>query len=255
VVGLPALRLTGIQLALVTLGVAVAFPVIARQFPKLTGGVSGRPVHSVVDPPSWAPPGLDEPTAFRFAVSVAVCLVGFWLAYNLTHSRVGRAMRAVRDDPTAAVASGIDLTGIRLGAFAFGAALAGMAGALQVMLFPFVSHDQFDVFLSLRLYAAAVVGGLVSIFGAITGVIALVAIPRINDAVGFLDNDTIVFGLGLIVLTFVAPDGIVGLYRRGRRRWAGRRGAGGESRSSDDDGAPDGPTLRPTASARRLHGG
>lgn len=252
VVGLPALRLTGIQLALVTLGVAVAFPVVARQFPKVTGGVSGRPVRSVLDPPGWAPPGLDEPIAFRFAISVVVCLIGFWLAYNLTHSRVGRAMRAVRDDPTAAVASGIDLTSIRVGAFAFSAALAGLAGALQAILFPFVSHDQFDVFLSLRLYAAAVVGGLVSIFGAIAGVIALVVIPAANDAVGLLDNDTLVFGLGLILLTFLAPDGIVGLYRRGRRRWVARREGEAESEGSEDDGAPDEPTLRPTAAARRL---
>ena len=151
----------------------------------------------------------------------------------------------------------MNLTAIKVGAFAFSAALAGLSGALQAMLFPFVAHDQFGVFLSLRLYAAAVLGGLVSIFGAVVGVIALVIIPRINDAVGVLENDTIVFGLGLLLLTFLAPDGVVGLWRRGRRRWAGRRRRepNASARGSGDDEQADGErVLRPTSSARRLRG-
>jgi branched-chain amino acid transport system permease protein len=259
-VGLPALRLRGIQLALVTLGVAVAFPIVARQYAALTGGVTGRPVESQVEPPSWMPPPFDETGSFRFGVAVLVCLLGFWLTANLVQSRVGRAMRAVRDDDTAAAAYGVNLTTTKVGSFAFSAGLAGVAGALQVMLFPFVSHDQFTVFLSLRLYAAAIVGGVASIVGAVAGVAALVIVPAVNSALGLLENETAVFGLALIVLTFVAPGGLVELSGRlwsaVRRSWLHREPPSAED-GSTEDGRPDagpGPVLRPTAAARRMRG-
>ena len=255
-VGLPALRLRGIQLALVTLGIAVVFPVVARQYPALTGGVTGRPVTTTLEPPGWMPPPFDESGSYRFGICVLVCLAGFWLAYNLVQSRVGRAMRAVRDDDTAAAAYGVNLTTTKVGAFAFSAGLAGVAGALQVMLFPFVSHDQFDVFLSLRIYAAAIVGGVASIVGAVLGVAALVIVPALNEGLDLLENETAVFGLALIVLTFVAPGGLVELFRRGWERWQRLR----EEPPGPDGGRPDHagrdetPVLRPTVAARRLRG-
>jgi branched-chain amino acid transport system permease protein len=254
-VGLPALRLRGIQLALVTLGVAVVFPVVARQYPKLTGGVTGRTVDATVEPPGWMPAPFDEPGSFRFLVCVAVCLVGFWLTYNLMTSRVGRAMRAIRDDDTAAAAYGVDRTTTKVGAFAFSAGLAGVAGALQVMLFPFASHDQFTVFLSLRIYAAAVVGGVASIIGAVVGVAALVVVPAVNDALDLLESETAVFGLALVVLTFVAPGGLVELGTRLWRRLRPEAGAGtvGAAEDGPRDERPE-PVLRPTAAARRLRG-
>jgi len=255
-VGIPALRLRGIQLALVTLGVAVVFPVVARQYPAWTGGVTGRPVQASLEPPGWMPAPFDESGSFRFLVCVLVCLAGFWLAYNLVHSSVGRAMRAVRDDDIAAAAYGVNRTTTKVGAFAFSAGLAGVAGALQVMLFPFVSHDQFDVFLSLRIYAAAIVGGVASIVGAVLGVAALVIVPALNEGLDLLENETAVFGLALIVLTFVAPGGLVELFRRGWERWQRLR----EEPPGPDGGRPDHagrdetPVLRPTVAARRLRG-
>jgi branched-chain amino acid transport system permease protein len=254
-VGLPALRLRGIQLALVTLGIAVVFPVVARQYPKLTGGVTGRTVGATVEAPGWMPAPFDESGSFRFLLCVIVCLIGFWLTYNLMTSRAGRAMRAIRDDDTAAAAYGVNRTTTKVGAFAFSAGLAGVAGALQVMLFPFASHDQFTVFLSLRIYAAAVVGGVASILGAVVGVAALVVVPAVNDGLDLLESETAVFGLALVVLTFVAPGGLVELCGRLWRRI--RREPQVSSVSSPDDGpesASPEPVLRPTAAARRLRG-
>lgn len=250
VLGLPALRLGGLQLALVTFGFAFAFPVIARQMPRLTGGVSGRPIAYRLDPPGWMPAPLDEPAAYRFVVALLVCFAGFWLASNIVGSRMGRAMRAVRDNSTAAAVSGVDLTAVKVTSFAFSAALAGVGGALQATLFPFVAHDQFDVFLSLRLYAAAVLGGLSSVAGAVIGDVLLIVIPRANDLIGVVETENLAFGLGLILLTFIAPGGVMSLLDK---LWSRVEGRGDASDDVDDEPDDDAGRreLRPTAAARR----
>ncbi len=214
-VGVPALRIKGLYLALITLAAGVLFPSLARQFPRLTGGPSGRPVDRSLEAPAWL--GADHTVTYRYFFCLAICVVMFVLTAAVLRSRWGRAMQAVRDDETAAATFGINIVHTKAGSFGLSAALAGTAGALQVVLFPFVSHDQFTVFLSLRLYAAAVIGGAASIMGAIYGVVALIVVPAVNSALGLFDNDVLVFGVGLIILTFIAPDGIAGWVRRRSR--------------------------------------
>ncbi len=218
VLGLPALRIKGIYLALVTLGFALVFPPLAKRFPSITGGVSGRAVDAELNPPGWT--GLEPSQAmlWRYGFCVLVCILLFWLTSNVINSRVGRSLQAVRDNETAAAVFGVNLITAKVGAFGFSAGLAAMAGALQTILFPFVSHEQYDVFLSFRLYAAAVLGGLGTLVGAVYGVVALILVPRINDALHLLENEVFVFGAGLILLTFVSPDGLAGLIRRRGRR-------------------------------------
>lgn len=220
--GLPALRIKGIYLALITLGLAVVFPALAKRFPELSGGTTGRPVDYEVQAPQWL--GSEYDITWRYYVCLLCCALMFFLTVNVLRSRVGRAIQAVRDDETAAATFGVNLVSIKAGAFALSVGLAGTAGALQVILFPFVSPSQFGVFLSLRLYAAAIIGGAGYVIGAVYGVVALLVIPAINGAIGLLDNDVIVFGIGLILLTFVSPDGIAGWLRRtGWLRSPGRK--------------------------------
>jgi branched-chain amino acid transport system permease protein len=215
--GLPALRVRGVYLALITLGIAVVFPSLAKRLPVVTGGVTGRPIDAKLEAPAWL--GSGSTVAWRYLFCLLVVALMFWLTGNVLRGRPGRAMQAVRDGDTAAAAFGVNLVTTKANAFALSAGLAGTAGALQVVLFPFVSHEQFDVFLSLRLYAAAVIGGVASMAGAVYGVVALVIVPAANDATGLLDSDALVFGAGLILLTFVAPDGLAAVFRRlGRDR-------------------------------------
>jgi len=214
--GLPALRIKGIYLALITLGLGVVFPSLAKRFPEITGGVTGRPIDSTMEAPAWL--GADHTITYRYFFCLAVCAVMFWMTWKILGSRMGRAMQAVRDDETSAAAFGVKLVTIKAGAFALSAALAGMAGALQAVLFPFVSHEQFNVFLSFRLYAAAVIGGAGFVIGAVYGVAALIIVPALNSVVGLLDNDVLVFGVGLILFTFLSPNGIAGSVRRWERR-------------------------------------
>ena len=226
--GLPALRIKGIYLALVTLGIAVVFPSLAKRFPSVTGGTTGRPIEATMEPPAWTGLGEEHAVAWRYYFCLLACALLFVATRNVLVGRMGRGMQAVRDDEAAAATFGIHLIRMKAGAFGLSAGLAGSAGALQVVLFPFVSHEQFDVFLSFRLYAAAVLGGVAHLVGAIYGVFALIAVPTLNEVVGsaigdpegLLDNDVIVFGLGLIALTFLSPDGVAGLVGRLRRRLA-----------------------------------
>lgn len=221
VLGLPALRVRGLYLALVTFGFALAFPPFARRLGKWTGGVTGRNVENeAFVPPSFL--GLDDHVhVWRYAWCLVVVALWFWLARNLINSRVGRAMRTLRDDEASASTFGINVPMIKAGALAISSAMAGTAGVLQAILNPYVSHANFDAFLSLRLYAAAVLGGLGTLVGAVFGVMALIVVPAVNGALGVLDNEAVVFGGGLVLMTFVAPEGIAGLirgYREGMPR-------------------------------------
>ena len=227
--GVPAVRIKGIYLALVTLGIAVVFPSLAKRFPSITGGTTGRPVETTMEPPSWTGLGEEHAVTVRYYFCLVVCVLLFIGTRNVLIGRMGRAMQAVRDDEAAAATFGVNLIRVKAGAFGLSAGLAGTAGALQAVLFPFVSHQQFDVFLSFRLYAAAVLGGVGYLIGAVYGVLALIVVPTLNEVMGsvtgsddgLLKNDVIVFGLGLIALTFVSPDGAAGLTRRLSRRFFG----------------------------------
>lgn len=218
VLGLPALRVKGLYLALVTFGFALAFPPFARRLGSWTGGVTGRNVTNT----AFVPPGFlgldDHVHVWRYGVCIVVVALWFVLARNLVNSRMGRALRTVRDNEAAAATFGVSVRRAKAGALAISAAMTGTAGALQAILNPYVSHSDFDAFLSLRLYAAAVIGGLGTLAGAVYGVVALILVPAINGAVGLLDSESIVFGAGLVIMTFVAPGGVAGLVDRVGRR-------------------------------------
>jgi branched-chain amino acid transport system permease protein len=219
VVGLPALRVGGLRLAMVTLSIAVLFPPVAKQFGALTGGAVGRPVSARLVPPDWTPWGPEDAIAYQFVIVVAVCVVAFVATRGILNCSVGRAMQAVRDGELAALTYGVDVGRVKLVTFAYSAALAGLAGSLQMILFPFASQADYGLFLSLQIYAGAVLGGLGSLAGAFYGVLVLILIPRLNDVLEWLDEDSLVFGIGLVALTFAAPDGVAGVVHQLRGRW------------------------------------
>lgn len=218
ILGLPALRVRGLYLALITFGTALAFPPLARRLGSWTGGVTGRTVtNDAFVPPSFL--GLDDQVhIWRYGVCLVVVAGWFIVARNLVNSRMGRALRSLRDNEAAAATFGINVAAVKAGALFVSAAMAGTAGVMQAILNPYVSHSDFDAFLSLRLYAAAVLGGLGTLIGAVLGVLALIVVPMLNGVIGVIDNQQVVFGAGLVIITFVAPSGIAGLLNgRGRR--------------------------------------
>jgi branched-chain amino acid transport system permease protein len=207
--GVPALRLRGPYLALVTLGVAVVTPPLLKRFSGLTGGAMGL---SLTKPqaPAWS--GLEDDQWLYYLVLI-VALLAFVIAWNLVHSRIGRAMIAIRDDQLAAATMGVELARVKTRTFAWSAMYAGVAGALFTWVIGFVSPDSFGVTVSIQFLAALVVGGLGTISGPVFGAAFLVFVPNVSQNL----NDAapgIAFGALLILAMYLAPGGVAGLVRQ-----------------------------------------
>lgn len=225
-VGLPALRIKGIHLALVTLTFAIVFQPLAKRFPSYTGGVSGRAVDARFEAPSWFGDTRYADAVWRYLFCLAVVAIALLVTWNLVNSRPGRAVRALRDNDTAAAVYGVNLVRTRVSTFAVSASLAGLAGALQVLLVPFASQETFTAQASLVLYATAVIGGLGAIWGSVVGVVvrevsawlgeqlaALDGLGVVSEFFALLDDEIFVFGLFLVLLTYVFPRGLMGFKR------------------------------------------
>jgi branched-chain amino acid transport system permease protein len=165
--GLPALRLQGLYLALVTFAAAVAVPQLLK-FHGLegwTGGVQGI----VVDQPD-APAFLHiDADQWLYYFTLAVVLVMFAGAANLVKSRTGRAIMAIRDHPIAATAMGINAPLYKTLTFGVSALYTGVAGALGALAVQFVAPDSFSLFLSIYFLVGLILGGMGSLPGCLFG--------------------------------------------------------------------------------------
>ena len=210
-VGFPALRFSGLYLALTTFALSVAVPQLLKfkGIEAWTGGVQGI----VISKPD-APFGLPlNPDQYLYLFTLAVGVVLFVLARNLIRGRIGRAMMAIRDHALAAEAMGINLANLKTRAFAVSAMYTGVAGALSAIAVEFVAPDSFTVFLSVFLFVGLVVGGVASITGAWIGAAFIVFIPNIAEQVSKAAPNAI-YGVILIAFMFLMPSGVAGLLRR-----------------------------------------
>jgi branched-chain amino acid transport system permease protein len=202
VVGLPALRLHGVYLALTTFGVALAVPQIAKNYSKFTGGTEGLslPAHS----------GL-----WLYEVGWAVAGLMFVLAWLLLRGRTGRAFRAARDSEVAATSSGVALPVYKTVAFGISAAMAGVAGSLFVMVNSFVNPDVFGLQLSLYILIGAVVGGLGSLWGVLIGAAFVQLLPIVLTSSNVTSSQAVpvIFGAVVIGVMALLPLGAADLLR------------------------------------------
>jgi len=209
--GLPALRLEGIYLALATFGLAVAMP----QFLKLsviepwTGGVQGI-VITKPDAPFGLPLSQDQ---WLYYFTLVVGLLLYWFAVNLVSSRSGRALMAIRDNPLAARAMGVNNSLYKSLAFGVSAAFTGIAGALGAIVVQFVAPDSFTFFLSVALFVGLVVGGVGWLPGALVGGAFVVFIPNVAEHFNKALAGA-VYGVILILLIYLMPTGAGGLVRK-----------------------------------------
>jgi branched-chain amino acid transport system permease protein len=218
--GVPALRLRGLYLALVTLGLAIATPQLIKRFDELTEGTQGLTVEQPAAP-SWTGLADDQ---FLYLLTLAAAAIMFLGAWNLTRGPIGRAVKAVRDGEIAASTMGVDLAATKTRVFAVSAAYAGVAGALYVFALGFVAPEAFTLTISFAFLAAIVVGGLATITGALFGALFIEFVPvyasDVNDAL-----TGVIYGGVLIAFMWLLPEGAAGLPRRlrelvtARRRW------------------------------------
>jgi branched-chain amino acid transport system permease protein len=187
VVGPFALRLRGNYLAVVSLGLVFLGLHVFRNWRSISGGPGGT---SVVVPLKLGPIDFTKLSfgnyeytrnqSFFFLVWFVVAVAAL-LAKNITRTRPGRAMQAVRDRDVAAEVIGVSLARYKVGAFVISSALAAVAGALFASYQQFVQPDSWDLFLSIQYIAIIIVGGVGTIFGSVLGAIFIGAVPQLVD--------------------------------------------------------------------------
>jgi branched-chain amino acid transport system permease protein len=222
-VGVPALRLSGLYLALATFGVAVATPQLLRwdEAEGLTGGNEGIQLFNeekLLGKGFADVEFLGQTLTFTRAVHYLTWAVAGGLlvvAWLVLRGAPGRAFRAVRDSELAAASSGVNLAAYKTGAFAVSAFFAGVAGSLFVVGATFVNPETFPVTVSLTLLVGVVVAGLGSFWGLLAGAAFLTFVDDLAEDVSTASGvpDTI-HGLVLVVLVLVLPTGVAGGLQR-----------------------------------------
>lgn len=205
--GLPALKLEGVYLALATFALGVATPQLLkyRGLEPFTGGSQGL-VLMKPEAPFGLPLDADRWLYF-FSLAVAVAL--FLVARNLLRGSIGLNLRAVRDNPIAAQAMGVDNARVKSITFGISALYTSVGGALSAIVVQFVAPDSFSVFLSITLLVGAVVGGLSSLSGALYGALFIQFVPAVAEQVSKA-APWAVYGAILLALMLVWPTGIAG---------------------------------------------
>jgi branched-chain amino acid transport system permease protein len=201
--GLTTLRLGGHYLAMVTISFQQILTVVLINAIRFTHGPDG--VSSIP-----RPMGFTSGQAF-LALVVAILTISGYLVWRLADTRLGRAMRAVRDNELAASANGIDVFRTKLTAFALAALLGGLGGGLFAGGFSYISPDQFAFADSIVLMTMALLGGVASPVGSAIGTALLILIP---EWLRFLKSVPglylAVYGLAVILIVLFMPDGIWG---------------------------------------------
>lgn len=217
VLGLPALKVRGHYLALVTLAFGEIVQEVVIQWKDVTNGIDG--VH--VPPPALLGVTLAKGRGLYYLI-VGVTALLVWGARNLTASATGRAFKAVQSAELAAQAMGVSLAGHKLLAFVISAFYAGVAGALYGPLLGFISGEFFGLFQSILYLMMIVIGGLGSVTGAVIGAAVFTILPEFLRR--FQDFQELVYGVLLLGFIVFMPRGLVGIGARLARGGGGRRG-------------------------------
>src|ERR1700754_4754528 len=172
IVGLPALRMTGIYLSIATLAFSVIIQEVFSRWESVTHGFAGMPVEK---PTIFGIAFHDEGPFYYLCLFFLVLVL--WLTRNLLRSPTGRAWIAIRDSEIAAQSMGVNLSIYKSMAFAFSAGVMGLAGALFAHKIAFLAPDIFTILLSIQFLLLVIVGGLGSLHGAVFGAIFVALLP------------------------------------------------------------------------------
>lgn len=224
VIGIPALKLGGINLGLFTIAIAAIFPLLINRFSDLTGGTVGVALRG--SPFQAEALGLTS-AQVAFLVSLVLLAVTLVLLRNITTGRFNRAYAAIRTNPILAVANGVEIGRLKLIAFVVSSAVAGLGGGLLVLLLTLAAPDSFLLTFSLILLMACTVGGNRSWLGAIAGSAIVVYLP--DFASDFISGPVaglyaqLVFAVLLTVCLLFAPGGLAAWADALLRRFSSRR--------------------------------
>jgi branched-chain amino acid transport system permease protein len=210
VVAVPAMRLKSLYLAIATLGFGVVLQKIIYEWRGLTNGGGGL----ALDPPLLA--GHELGATGLYYLTLALMTLGLWGAWNVSRSRTGRALLIIKESEIAAGALGIPAARYKVIAFALSAFYAAVAGGLFAYLVRYIHPENFSIGLSIAFLSMVVIGGLGTIGGSILGAGFYVIVPELLR--GIKDAPGLVFGLLLVMVMVLMPQGLWGLVRHLGRR-------------------------------------
>ena len=220
IVGRPILHLTGLYLAIATMGLAFIVNEILVRWESLTKGNMGF----IVAPPSIGPLVFDSETRFYY-LAIVVLILSLLAARNILRAPSGRAMIAIRDSEVAAESLGINPAKFKTMAFAVSAFFAGVAGSLYAHKVLFINPESYTIILSIELLAMVIIGGLGSLHGAVFGAAFFIFLPQLiimtKDYMPvYLQNQTglegALFGLLIILVMVFEPMGLYGRWLKAR---------------------------------------
>jgi branched-chain amino acid transport system permease protein len=213
-VGIPAIRVSGLYLAMVTLAFAIIVEQIIGHWSSVTGGFTGLAVND----PVFLGLSLSGSKAFYYFCLITLVLV-LLVLLNILRSGMGRALIGVRESEAASYALGIPVERMKAGAFALSAGITGLAGSMLAHHLKYLTPDGFTLLLSLELVLMVVIGGLGSLRGAVLGAILISSLPTaISRIKPFLPDsvakqfglETFIFGLVLALFVLFEPMGLNG---------------------------------------------
>lgn len=204
-ISIPAQRIRGLYLALVTLALAIAVTPIIKSFNDFTGGVLGLTIPKLT-PPGWWLLGLDKYTLLICGIVFSII---FWISGNLMQGVLKRGLVAMRDGELAALALGIRTSRVRAFAFAYGCALAGLGGALLNLISGFIAPESFSLMMSIEFLAACALGGIATVSGALVAGVFMEVVPPLASAMS-LSLAGAIFGGILVIVVLIAPKGVAG---------------------------------------------
>jgi branched-chain amino acid transport system permease protein len=218
IIGLPALRLSGLYLAIVTMGFSFIVEEIILRWQSLTRGSFGM----TVGPPSIGPLSFDTEKSYYYLALILLVLT-ILIARNILRSPTGRAISAIRDSEVAAQAMGVSLAKYKVLAFAISAFFTGISGSLFAHKMTFINPESFTIAVSIEFVAMIIIGGLGSLQGAVLGAIFVILLPQFivltkyyvssipSNQAGFESG---LYGLMIILFILFEPMGIYGRWRK-----------------------------------------
>jgi branched-chain amino acid transport system permease protein len=210
----PMLRLRGHYLALATVGLSVTTDIVAKNWVALTNGFDGI---SGIPGVFLGGYELTSDREYYYLSLVFVVLVALF-AIALRHSAYGRAMIAVRDNELASGTASVPVVRIKILAFVLASMLAGLSGSLFAHYSHYIAPQDFELVHSVTILVMLIVGGEISVIGAVLGAILLSFAPELLRFVG--QAYLAIFGAGVLIVLILMPDGIVGQFERLRARLA-----------------------------------
>lgn len=204
IIGFPILKLKGHYLAMATLGFGIIVYIVFNETVDWTGGPSGM---SGIPNLTAGTLVFDNDQSNYYLIWIFTLLT-MLLSINLSHSRIGRALRAIHDSEVAARVMGVNARLLKVQIFTVSAFISAIAGSLYAHTMTFIAPASFGFNFSVELVTMVIIGGLGSIYGSFLGAAILTLLPEFLRV--FHDLDIVIYGLLLIIMTMFMPGGLIG---------------------------------------------